>query len=239
MSSSFPERAVVLSATWRIDSECEKELEGLHSVKQLPGEHRMSKQPAAEGPVLTDEEAMLRLKAHDKNALALLFDRYSRLLFTIAFRILRDHAEAEDVMQSIFLDLYQNSSAYNPDKGSAKTWISQRAYYGALDRRDFLAYRQIYLGTDPETHPDRLIGDFDLERITGSKLLREQLTRALGDLPEKQSLTLQLNFFEGLNMREIGERLGETLDQVRHHYYRGLDKLRRSALVRSLRDKTL
>lgn len=188
---------------------------------------------------MTDEEAMLRLKARDKDALALLFDRYSRLAFTIALRILRDHGEAEDVMQGIFLYLYQNADLFDPNKGSAKTWITQRVYYGALDRRDFLAYRQIYLGTDPETHPDRLIGDFDLERLTESKLLREQLLRALQDLPEKQSLTLKLNFFEGLNLREISERLGDSVDQVRHHYYRGLDKLRRSALVQSLRDKTL
>lgn len=241
MSSSFPERAVAVSAIWRIESECEKEAEAAQSVKRSATEPQIdvANQCTAESQIVTDEEAMLRLKAHDKDALAALFDRYSRLLFTIALRILRDHGEAEDVMQSIFLNLYQNAAVYDPEKGSVKTWITQRAYYGALDRRDFLAYRQIYLGTDPETHPDRLIGDFDLEAITGSKLLREQLLRALEDLPEKQSVTLRLSFFEGLSLREIGERLGDSLDQVRHHYYRGLDKLRRSALVRSLRDKTL
>ena len=197
-------------------------------------------EPAIEGPqTVTDEEALIRLKAHDKDALALLFERYSRLVLTIGYRILRDYAEAEDVMQNLFLHLYQNAEEYDADKGSAKTWITQRAYSRALDRRDFLAHRQIYLGTDADAQPDTLVGDFDLERIMGSKLLREQLHMALAELPEKQRLTLVLNFFEGLNMREIGERIGDPVTHVRHHYYRGLEKLRKSAIVRSLRDKPL
>ena len=188
---------------------------------------------------MTDEEAMLRLRARDKDALTLLFERYSRLVLTIAFRVLRDYGEAEDVMQTLFLHLYQNADEYDPDKGSAKTWITQRGYSRALDRRDFLAYRQIYLGTDTDVQPDTLIGDFDLERMMGSKLLREQLLKALQELPEKQRVTLRMNFFEGLDLREISERLGDPIAHVRHHYYRGLEKLRRSALIRSLRDNTL
>jgi RNA polymerase sigma-70 factor, ECF subfamily len=222
LSSSFPERAIALSNTWRTESErgvVEEAIEELEAVK--------------------DEEALIRLKAHDKDALALLFERYSRLVLTIGFRILRDYAEAEDLMQSLFLYLFQKAELYDVDKGSAKSWITQKAYSRALDRRDFLAYRQIYLGTDSGVQPDMLIGDFDLERVMGSKLIREQLQRALEELPEKQQLTLKLNFFEGLDLREISERLGDSIAHVRHHYYRGLDKLRKSALVRSLRDKKL
>ena len=222
LSPSFPERAIAISGVWR-----------------MPAERAVSEQSIKVAPPMTDEEAMMRLKLRDRDALALLFERYSRLVFTIAFRILRDYGEAEDLMQSLFIHLYENADSYDPDKGSAKAWITQRVYSRALDRRDFLSHRQIYLGTDPETQPDMLISGFDLERIMELKLLRKQLLEALAELPERQGLTLKMNFFEGLNLHEISERLNESISQVRHHYYRGLNKLRKSPMARNLRGKTL
>jgi RNA polymerase sigma-70 factor (ECF subfamily) len=226
LSSPIPERAIALTALWGRETE--------HCVIEQSVEPRVE-----EPPSVTDEEALIRLKAQDRDALSLLFERYSRLIVTIAYRILGDYGEAEDVMQNLFLYLYQKADLYEPDRGSAKSWIIQKAYSRALDRRDFLAYRQIYFGTESGVQPDNLTGDFDLEHEIGSKLIREQLLNALCELPEKQHLTLKLNFFEGLDLREISERLGDSLAHVRHNYYRGLDKLRKSALVKSLRGKKL
>jgi RNA polymerase sigma-70 factor (ECF subfamily) len=222
LSSPFPQRALTLPAIWKGETEC------------------CSQEQSAKEPIsVTDEEVLIRLKAQDKEALALLFDRYSRLILTIGFRVLRDYGEAEELVQSVFLYLYQKAELFQPDKGTAKSWITQAAYHRALDRRDYLVYRQFYLGTESEVLPDTLAADFDLEREIGSRLNREQLFKALEELPEKQRLTLTLNFFEGLELREIGERLGDSIANVRHNYYRGLDKMRKSALVRSLRDKKL
>jgi RNA polymerase sigma-70 factor (ECF subfamily) len=81
------------------------------------------------------------------------------------------------------------------------------------------------------------LGDTDLELETGSKASREQLENAFEDLPERQKLTLQLFYFEGLELREIAEKLNEPLSNVRHHYYRGLQKLRSSSSVQKLRDR--
>jgi RNA polymerase sigma-70 factor (ECF subfamily) len=222
LSSPLPERAISLPALW---------------VREA--EHRAVERPIEEPSLVTDEEALIRLKARDKDALALLFERYSRLVLAIGYRILRDYGEAEDLVQNLFLYLYQTADLYEAEKGSGRSWITQKAYSRALDRRDFLVHRQFYLGTDSKVQPDTLAGDFDLEREIASKLNRGQLLKALEELPDKQHLTLKLNFFEGLDMHEIGERLGESLAQVRHNYYRGLDKLRKSALVRSLRDRKL
>lgn len=222
LSSPFSQRAMTLSAIWKEETECRPEEQ---SVKELVS--------------VTDEEALNRLKAQDKDALALLFDRYSRLILAIGFRVLRDYGEAEELVQNVFLYLYQKAELFQADKGGAKSWITQAAYHRALDRRDYLVYRQFYLGTELEVVPDTLAGDFDLEREIGSRLDREQLLKALDELPEKQRLTLTMNFFEGLDLSEIGERLGDSIANVRHNYYRGLDKLRKSALVRSLRGKKL
>lgn len=218
MGSSLPERVLTLPALWVQEAE------------------RRTAERSAEPLPLSDEEVLTLLKSQDRDALALLFERYSRLVFAIGFRILRDSGEAEDLVQSLFLYLWQCADLYEAERGSAKSWITQKAYSRALDRRDFLVRRQFYRGTDAENSPDTLAGDFDLEREIGSKLNREQLLKALGELPERQCLTLRLHFFAGLDLREISDRLGESIAQVRHHYYRGLDRLRKSALVLGLRD---
>jgi RNA polymerase sigma-70 factor, ECF subfamily len=189
------------------------------------------------GERMTDEEALSRLKEEDRDALALLFERYSRLVMTIAFRVLRDRGEAEDLMQQVFINLFGKARDYDPDKGSAVAWITRLAYFQALNRRNFLSNRQFYVGTDFDSEVDSLAGEFDLEQEVGSKRNREQILRAMEDLTEKQRATLELSFFEGMTLREIGERLGDSLENIRHNYYRGLTKLRKNALVRNLRDK--
>lgn len=188
---------------------------------------------------MTDEEALTRLKAKDKDALEVLFDRYSKMVSTIGFRILRDYGEAEEVAQNVFLYLYQKAELFHSEKGTARAWIAQVAYHRALDRREYLAHRQFYLGTDLTVPPDTLSGGNDIELEVGSKLKRDQILKAVEDLPEKQRKTLLLFFFEGLELSEISERLGESVANVRHYYYRGLDKLRGSAVVQRLWDTRL
>lgn len=84
---------------------------------------------------------------------------------------------------------------------------------------------------------DTLLGETDLDREIGAKLNRAQLKKAFEELPEMQRGTLELFYFEGLELREISEKLNEPLANVRHHYYRGLEKLRKSAFVKKLKEK--
>jgi RNA polymerase sigma-70 factor, ECF subfamily len=185
----------------------------------------------------SDEELMGRLKANDATALDLLFDRYSRLVLGIALRVIRDFGEAEDAVQEVFFHVFRKALLFDPARGSAKGWIIHVAYHHALDRRAHLHRRGFYLGTVVEFLDDLLAGDTDLDRELGAKLNRVQLEKAFEELPEMQRRTVQLFYFEGLQLREISERLNETLPNVRHHYYRGLDKLRKSAFVKKLRER--
>jgi RNA polymerase sigma-70 factor (ECF subfamily) len=184
-----------------------------------------------------DEELMGRLQANDATALDLLFDRYSRLVLGIALRVLHDYGEAEDVVQEVFFHVFQKASLFDPLKGYAKGWIVQVAFHRALDKRAHLGRRGFYLGTEIESLDDTLLGETDLDREIGAKLNRAQLERAFEELPEIQRRTLELFYFEGLELREISEKLNEPLANVRHHYYRGLAKLRKSAFVKKLREK--
>jgi RNA polymerase sigma-70 factor, ECF subfamily len=190
---------------------------------------------AASGP--SDEDAIARLQARDSNSLNLLFDRYSRLVLSIALRILRDYGEAEEVVQDVFFYVYQKASLFDPARGSAKAWIVQIAFHRALDRKAHLSRRGFYVGTDIDPLHDTLLGHSDLEQEVGSEINRLHLERAFEELPQIQHRTLDLFYFQGLDLREISERLNEPLGNVRHHFYRGLEKLRKSAFVRRLREK--
>jgi RNA polymerase sigma-70 factor, ECF subfamily len=183
----------------------------------------------------SDEEVMTRLQSNDSDALEILFDRYARLVFGIARSIVRDAGEAEDVVQEAFFYMYKKSLLFDGSKGSVKAWILQIALHRALDRKSHLARRGFYAGTDIRSLDDNLLGETDLDREIGAKLNRVQLERAFEQLPEIQRVTLELFYFEGLELREISERLNEPLGNSRHHFYRGLERLRRSAFVQRLR----
>jgi RNA polymerase sigma-70 factor, ECF subfamily len=184
----------------------------------------------------SDEELMAGIQAEDSKALDLLFGRYSRLVFGIALRILNDRSEAEEVVQDAFLCLYQKAVLYNPAKGNAKGWIVQIAFSRARDRRAHLLRRGFYAGTDIDSLDDTLMGQSDIEHEVGVRLDVAHLQCALEELTEMQRRTLELFYFEGLELREIGERLHEPFGNVRHHFYRGLERLRKSPAVKRLRD---
>jgi len=184
----------------------------------------------------SDEDLIQRVAAQDPGALRELMSRYARLVMRIAARILRDSGEAEELAQEVFLYVHRKASLFDATKGTGRGWIVQLAYHRAFDRRAFLGRRRFYDGTDSALLVDTLLGTTDLERETGASLSRIQLRKAFEELPERQRQTLELFYFEGLELREIGNRLGETFENVRHHYYRGLQKLRKSAIVQNLRD---
>ena len=219
MSSLPPRRALTFPTAWEISQDS--------SIIR-------PEIPASRIP--SDEDVMSRLQAEDTKALEILFERYSRLVFRIARGIIRDTGEAEDVVQEAFFHLYKKAKLFDSAKGTVKNWILQIALHRALDRKAHLARRGFYLGTNIDSLEDILIGGTDLDREIGAKLNRVQLERAFEELPSTQRVTLELFYFEGLDLREISQKLNQPLGNTRHHFYRGLERLRKSAFVQSLRE---
>jgi RNA polymerase sigma-70 factor, ECF subfamily len=186
--------------------------------------------------ISSDDDAMLRLQRNDATALEILFDRYARLVFRIALGVVRDRGEAEDVVQECFFHLYRKCFLYDGAKGTVKNWVLQIALHRALDRKAHLARRGFYVGTDTGSLGDTLLGETDLDREIGAKLNRIQLEKAFDELPESQRVTLELFYFEGLDLREISRKLKQPLGNTRHYFYRGLERLRKSAFVQRLRE---
>lgn len=174
---------------------------------------------------LSDAQLMSSLKFGNSDALAVLYDRYHRLVLSVALRIVRDPGEAEDVMQIVFLDVFRAVGQFNPHKGTAKIWILQYAYHRSINRRQQLTARNFYheghghglksvLPSDIAT-----LGNFALPELT---LLLKQ---GLKTITARQRRVIEMASYDGRSMKEIAAITGDSLSNVRHHYYRGLQKL--------------
>ncbi len=174
---------------------------------------------------LTDEQLMACLQEGRNDALAVLFDRYQKLVLSIALKIVRDPGEAEDVAQTVFLDIYRAVAQFDPRKGNTKVWLIQYAYHRAINRRQHLQSREFYNRTELEkleARPREVQAAFGLASPEIKTLVRQSMSA----LSNKQKSVVEMACYEGLSMREIAERTGDSFVNVRHHYYRGLQKLR-------------
>jgi RNA polymerase sigma-70 factor, ECF subfamily len=176
-----------------------------------------------------DEALLVRLQASDTEAVRLLFERYSSLVFSIARRMLRDQHEAEDLVQDVFVFLISRSKSFDPSRGSVRSWLTQITYHRAIDRRRYLHARGFYRGANNGHAPDEARPHINPSVDNPEDLFAWQcyLRPAIEGLSEDQRNTLVLFFYEGYTLREISEKLGQSFGNVQHHFYRGMDRLRR------------
>ena len=184
---------------------------------------------------LTDEQLIARIQQGRPESLACLFERYAQLVRTISSRILMCDAEAEDFVHDLILYVERKSRIFDSSKGSARSWIIQMTYQRAIERRRYLASRHFYDPKESESDVERLVAkpttedDYSPDAVFG----RNGLKKVVEALTEDQRETLKLYFFEGYTFAEIAQKLGQTLGNVRNHYYRGLNKLRDQMFVRN------
>jgi RNA polymerase sigma-70 factor (ECF subfamily) len=176
---------------------------------------------------MSDEEVLGAIAVGRQDAISVIFDRYGRLIFTIANRILRDSGEAEEIMQTVLIDVIRSATKFDRERGSAKVWLMQYAYHRSIRRKQQLESRHFYSGEDLESVIDEIakqtprptMGLFPQER---GRLLRE----AMQLVDDKKRRTLEMTFFEGFTAEEIAARTGDSAVVVRHNLYRALAKLR-------------
>jgi len=171
----------------------------------------------------TDEALVLAVGSKSKEALSVLFQRHGRAVLHIAQRIVRDEAEAADIRQDVFLYVFEKGKLFDPGKGTAASWIMQIAYHRAIDRRRYLSNRQHYTAPvfdEQQSH----MGSRSLstDTIDGKAIL----SRLRETLSRDQQRTLELHLFDGYSLREIADRSGQTVGNIRNHYYRALERLR-------------
>jgi RNA polymerase sigma-70 factor (ECF subfamily) len=175
----------------------------------------------------TDEELVAAIVTGDHDAITILFDRYARLVFRVAERILRDPGEAEEILQTVFLDIFQAAVKFDATRGSVRIWVLQYAYHRSIRRKRQLESRHFYTAEEIESVVSEIAQRsprmaFNLSTQEMGRLVSESLLL----IDERQRKTIELTYFEGLTAIEIAERTGESVIAVRHNLYRGLSKLR-------------
>jgi RNA polymerase sigma-70 factor, ECF subfamily len=180
----------------------------------------------------SDEVLLKEVSSGGTEALSELFKRYARIVRGVAYRVLRDTSEADDLLQDIFLLVHRLSGAFDSSKGSARFWILQMTYRRAISRRRYLASRHFYTHLDLDQAANQMcdtnVGFGRPEASMAEAVDRkEALQNWFAELSESQRHTLHLFFFEGYSFEEIAAKLGQTVGNARNHYYRGLERLRK------------
>jgi len=175
----------------------------------------------------SDEQLMVHLQAGHHDALAVIVDRYQRLVWSVAKRIVHDGGEAEDVVQIVFLELFKKVDLFDPERGTLKVWLLQLAYTKSINRRYHLQRRRFYNQAEVNEEEVGLFvrqvaSPFRLSTGETSRLVRE----VLATLKPNQRAAVELISFEGLTFEELATRTSETVSNAKHHYYRGMMKLR-------------
>jgi RNA polymerase sigma-70 factor (ECF subfamily) len=194
----------------------------------------------------SDAQLIALFKTGSREAMDVLYSRYKPLVWSVGLKVLRDRAEAEDLAQDVFLELCKRAELYDTARGSVRLWILQYAYTRSFDKRKYLFLRH-GIGRHSIGHPDAAGNvnanplnndavlawrEFKPERahdVCDWSILRERtgiVCALLETLPAKQREIIGLVYFQGLLMKEIAEQTGESLANVRQHYYRGLRKLK-------------
>ena len=186
--------------------------------------------------IASDECLLGDISEGNKAALAVFFHRYARLVHSIAFRILRNDSEADDVLQEVFLYIFRKAALFDPSKGSARSWIVQLTYHRAIDRRRHLNSRHFYdaLALDA---PDAMQMGREVafyERSLEGQLGKDALKSIEDALSADQRETIRLYFFEGCTIEEAAREMGQPPGNVYNHYYRALEKMRKLLFAQKL-----
>lgn len=178
----------------------------------------------------TDEGLILQVCEGGREALAVLFRRYARTVRGIAYRVLRDPSEADDLLQDIFLLIHRLCTTFDSSKGSARHWILQMTYRRAISRRRYLTSRHFYSNQELDEVAAGLAGPdaaVHFEDTLDGRFGKGDIEQIFQELSEDQRQALLLRFVEGYTLHEIAEKLGQSRANIKNHYFRGLEKLRK------------
>ena len=173
---------------------------------------------------LSDEALVALVARRDEAALAALYDRFGRVAYGLALRVLRDAALAEDAVQEAFMTVWRNADRYMPERGKASSWILTFAHRRAVD----LVRREQRRRADPldDASGSREAQAPATDEEAWLRLRRERVQQALRALPDQQREAIELAYFGGFTQSELAERLGQPLGTIKSRMFAGLARLR-------------
>jgi RNA polymerase sigma-70 factor (ECF subfamily) len=178
-----------------------------------------------------DEALIARLAAGDTAALSLLYDRYAGAVYSLVARIVGDRQVAEDLLQEVFVRVWQRAGTFQGARGKPLTWVLGIAHNLAID--EVRRRRRRPLEADDRDEEGQLIAlqalpsvDSDPSDLAWERLRREQIVAALAQLPEAQRILIELAYFEGYTQSQLAARLGEPLGTIKTRMRLAAQKLR-------------
>ena len=176
----------------------------------------------ARGLAHLSDEALVALVARaDEEALAELYDRFGRVAYGLALRIVRDPALAEDAVQEGFLAVWRSAARFVAERAKASTWILTLTHRRAVD----LVRKEQPRRAEPLELAPQESGDDTVEEAW-LRLRRARVQEALKQLPDKQREALELAYYGGYTQSELADRLGEPLGTIKSRMFSGLSNLR-------------
>jgi RNA polymerase sigma-70 factor (ECF subfamily) len=170
---------------------------------------------------LSDEAVVALAARSDDLAFAELYDRYGRVAYRLALRVLRDEALAEDAVQDAFLAIWRGASRFIPERGRASTWILTLVHRRAVD----LVRREDRRRTDQLSGDEPAIGESSAADAAWLRIERERVQTALLQLSDPQREVIELAYYGGYTQSELAERLGQPLGTIKSRMFAGLSRL--------------
>jgi RNA polymerase sigma-70 factor (ECF subfamily) len=177
--------------------------------------------PARNLAHLSDEALLALCSRADENALGELYDRYGRVAYGLALRIVRDRALAEDAVQEAFLAVWRSAGAFLAEQGKPSTWILTLVHRRAVD----LVRREERRRAEPLEDTDHPTGEATDEEAW-LRAQRQVVQEALRKLPPEQREAIELAYYGGFTQSELAERLGLPLGTIKSRMFAGLKRLR-------------
>ncbi len=170
--------------------------------------------------VATDFSLVSAIRSGDESAMAMLYDRYSSLVYSVALRVLGDTGAAEDILQEVFMQLWRNPGLFDSSRGNLGAWLAvisrNRAIDGLRRRKPETDIADIVLSVEP-----------DMAAEAERSVAMVKVRGALEAMPASQRAALEMAYFEGLSHSEIAVKTGEPLGTIKTRIRSGLLALRR------------
>jgi RNA polymerase sigma-70 factor, ECF subfamily len=174
-----------------------------------------------------DERLISLITQSREEALAQLYDRYNRLIFSLALAIVNDRATAEEITLDVFMRVWQKADSYRSDQAKVSTWLTHIARHHAIDVLRRRSVRPDQYAVDWEDAiPDHVSPEHNPQEFAELSQQRERVQAALAQLPADQRQALTLAYFNGYTQRQIAQVLKQPLGTIKTRLRLAMQKLR-------------
>ncbi|MBI4787358.1 MAG: sigma-70 family RNA polymerase sigma factor [Chloroflexi bacterium] len=173
---------------------------------------------------LQDEDIIRRLCAGESWAMAVLYDRYDRLVFSLALKILRDRSAAEEVVQEVFVKVWRRARDYQAERAKFSSWLARIAHNHAIDK---LRQRNTLPYMTSDEHAAQIVDVGPTPHdMAEQQLDHRRIVAALDQIPGEQRRAIELAYFDGFTHQQIARKLGTPLGTVKTRIRRGMQNLK-------------